>query len=472
MENVDVKKRRKGLSNSIVNKPDISNLQKCVEEIRKAALTNIDGPEDPTNYHELRGKLEALRDKFPPLYHETVYKPFVQKLDDLGQEGFTNILLKDPRREGSAALMLDIAQAILQHGEGYNSKATSAFQELVSDLYDGFLSLEDRTGVKPPDISIIPPLVKWGNPGAGPYTWPADATSVFGLKAAIVSLPPVNSKRGLLSWSSIPHEACGHDILHADIGLLDELAENVRTALKEQNLEHDLSDYWASRIDETASDVLGVLNLGPAATIGLIGYFRGLNAAFSGIASLRNVGSSDDPHPVDILRGYLGAYTVGLLEFDQANEWEKIIEAETDNDLSEIQVEGMIISSNEAKQSAKIVASTIIKTKLMSLENHSLDQIQNWRNKDEEIVSDLRSLLTTIGSLSEDYRVGIYAAHVVAAAVTEAVSKDGDIDVIFERMITLLKDMHDTNPSWSPLYVEHPGDIVRHLIYHSGFSFK
>jgi hypothetical protein len=273
--------------------------------------------------------------------------------------------------------MLDIAQAILQHGEGYNSKATSAFQELVSDLYDGFLSLEDRTGVKPPDISIIPPLVKWGNPGAGPYTWPADATSVFGLKAAIISLPPVNSKRGLLSWSNIPHEACGHDILHADIGLLDELAENVRTALKEQNLEHDLSDYWASRIDETASDVLGVLNLGPAAAIGLIGYFRGLNAAFSGIASLRNAGSSDDPHPVDILRGYLGAYTVGLLEFDQANEWEKIIEAETDNDLSEIQVEGMIISSNEAKQSAKIVASTIIKTKLMSLENHSLDQIQN-----------------------------------------------------------------------------------------------
>jgi hypothetical protein len=83
----------------------------------------------------------------------------------------------------------------------------------------------------------------------------------------------------------------------------------------------------------------------------------------------------------------------------------------------------------------------------------------------------LRTLLTTIGSLSEDYRVGIYAAHVVAA-VTEAVSKDGDIDVIFEIMITLLKDMHDTNPSWSPLYVEHPGDIVRHLIYHSGFSFK
>ncbi|PHE53612.1 hypothetical protein [Bacillus pseudomycoides] len=460
MKNLDGTKK-----NLVISKPDISNLKDCIEDVRKAALTNVDGPEDPTNYHELRGRLETLRDKFPPLYRDTAYKPFIKKLDELGQEGFTKILLNDPKRERAAALMLDIAQAILQHGEGYKPHATGAFQELVSDLYDGFLSLEDRAGVKPPDISVIPPLVKWGNPEAGPYTWPADATSVFGLGVAVVSLPPVNATQGLLAWSSIGHETGGHDILHADTGLLDELAESVRTDLNEQNLGHDLSEYWASRIDETASDVLGILNLGPAAAIGLVGYFRGLNAAFTGKAILRNHGSDQDPHPADILRGYLGAYAVGLLEFDQAKEWEKMIETEVDKDLSEIQLDGIVINNDEAKQSAKIVASTIMKRKLISLENHSLNQIQSWRNKDEIIVAQLRSLLNTLGSLPEEYKSGIYAAHVVAAAVTGAISKDGDVAAIFERMITSLKAMHDSNPSWGPLFVEHPGDIVRHLLY-------
>ncbi|MCF6796743.1 hypothetical protein L1M59_11485 [Bacillus sp. ET1] len=454
--------QRIGVKNDlIVNQPNISNLQNCVEDVRKAALTNLEGPADPTDYHELRGRLEAVRDKLPPLYRESVYNPFIKVLDELGPTGFTQVLLKDPRRVGMAALMLDIAQAILQNGEGYNRKATDAFQEIVSDLYDGFLSSEDRCGVKPPDITTIPALVKWGNPNAGPYTWPADATSTFRLKAAIVSLPPINASRGLLAWASIPHEVCGHNILHADTGLMDE----VRTSLEEQNMPSGLSDYWASRIDETASDILGILNLGPAAAIGLVGYFRGLRAAFGGEPTLSNEGPKGDPHAADILRGYLGAYAVGLLEFKQASEWAKVIEEETDKDLSEIRLGGITVSEADAKKSAQIVASTIMKTKLMSLEKHSLDQIQNWRNEDEEIVTLLRPLLNTTGSLPDVYRSGFYAAHVVAAAVTEAISKDSDIDLIFDRMLSLLKDMHDTNPSWGPLFVKYPGNIVRHLIY-------
>ncbi|MBJ8205786.1 hypothetical protein JDS91_31870 [Bacillus cereus] len=129
--------------------------------------------------------------------------------------------------------------------------------------------------------------------------------------------------------------------------------------------------------------------------------------------------------------------------------------------------QGIAISNDEAKKSAQIVASTIVKRKLISLENHSLNQIQNWKNKDELIVAQLRSSLNTLGSLPEEYKSGIYAAHVVAAAVTAAISKDGDVAVIFDRMITSLKAMHDSNPSWGPLFVVHPGDIVRHLLYHN-----
>ena len=53
--------------------------------------------------------------------------------------------------------------------------ATAALQEVVSDLYAGFLSAEDRRGVKPPDHGVLPPLVLWGSAEAGPYTWPVTA---------------------------------------------------------------------------------------------------------------------------------------------------------------------------------------------------------------------------------------------------------------------------------------------------------
>ena len=445
---------------------DISNLPTCIENVRKAVLSNRKGPEDPTDYHQLRGRLEAAKGKFPPLYQDSVVKPFIKKLDMIGERGFIEILLKDPLRDGEARLMLDIAQAILQNGEGYNAVATDAFQEVVSDLYDGFLSAEDRIGVNPPDLSVIPAMVKWGNPESGPYTWPVNATSIFGLKAAIVSVPPIHAETGLLAWSSISHEVCGHDILHADKGLIEELAEAVKNALINANVGHGLPDYWALRVDETASDVLGILNLGPAAAIGLIGYFRGMNEAFTGNAQLRNNGPTQDPHPADILRGYLGAYSTGLLNFDQAGEWEKIIVAETDKDLSTIRIEGRNINPDIAKQSAKIVAETIINTKLQSLENHSLNQIQNWENADEAIATFIRTSLRTTGLSIEQYKSGFYAAHVVAAAITEALSKDADLNIVFDRMIALLKVMHDANPVWGPLLVKHPGDIMRHLLYY------
>lgn len=446
--------------------PDLSNLEFCVEDAKMAALEKSSGPDDPTDYHLLRDRLEAAKTKLPPLYREAVYQPFVRKLDELGEPGFHQILEMDPSREGMALMMLDIAQTILQNGEGYDVRATDAFQEVVSDLYDGFLSEEDRWGVKPPDKSGIPPLVKWGNPQYGPYTWTVEATSAFGLQTGVVNLPPANAKQGLLAWAALGHETTGHDVLHADSGLLQELGAIVRTALQEQNTGSDLPHYWSSRIDETASDVLGILNMGPAAGIGLIGYFRGLRAAYEGTPALSNYGPENAPHPADILRGYLAASTVRLLDFDGADLWAARIEEEVNKDLTRIRLGRREVSPEEARRSADIVASALVQCKLQRLENHALGEIQNWSNKDEAIVQQLRRLLRSRTQLSFDHSSGYYAAHVVAAAVVEAVSSDAEIGAIFESMLILLKAMHNANPSWGPLFVVHPGN----LLPHSSFS--
>jgi hypothetical protein len=442
------------------NKPDVTNLRNCEDDARRAALDSDAGPSDPTNYSQLRGRLEACREKLPPLYREAVYNPYAAKLNELGPSGFNQVLIDDPNRYGAAGLMLDIAHAILQNGEGYQERATDAFQEVISDLYDGFLSAEDREGVKEPDEGVIPPLAKWGRPDFGPYTWPFDATQIFDVETAIVNLPPANARLGLFAWAALGHETAGHDILSADRGLKAELTKAVRKALEDQNIGKGLPEYWSSRIDETASDVLGILNMGPAAGIGIVGYFRGLNEAFGGKAILRSEGPDDDPHPADIVRGYLAASTVSLLSFEGAAEWAKIIEAETDKDASTIILAGVVISNGEAKKSASITARTIAKAKMESLESHGLGEIQDWRNRDEKIVNDLRSLLTTANQMPTRYATGIYAAHMVAAAVTAALSPGADIPILFDRMLGGLKVMHDGNPSWGPLYVMHPGDLV------------
>lgn len=446
-----------------VNPPSAAGLAACVEDARKAALEEDRGPADPIAYQPLMKRLDAVADRFPPVYQKAVAEPFTATLKQLGERKFNGILAQDPQREDSAGLLLDIAQAILQQGEDYQQLATDAFQEVVSDLYDGFLSAEDRRNVKEPDHGVVPPLVKWGNPDWGPYTWPVDATASFGVSAGVVSLPPANARAGLLAWSALGHETAGHDIMHADDGLTLELADALRGSLT--SLGHGLADYWADRIDETASDVMGVLNMGPAAALGLIGYFRGLNAAYGGEAKLRNQGSEQDPHPVDVLRGLLGAEVVSLLEFTGHAQWAKLLRSETQRDLERIVIDGAELPRDVAQQSAKVVAQTLVGYKARSLEQHALGDIQNWRDQDERQVGVLRSALQSGAQPIVELLSNTYAAHAVAAAVVEVCADASQLPQVFTRMIAILKAMHDKNPSWGPLFVMHPGSISRRRLY-------
>jgi len=217
-----------------------------------------------------------------------------------------------------------------------------------------------------------------------------------------------------------------------------------------------LASYWSQRIDETASDVMGILNMGPADGIGLVVYFRGLNAAFTGQATLRNDGSGDEPHPADILRGFLAASTVRLLSFDGAAAWAQAIEAGTLKDVARISVSGVPVSIERAGRSSDIVANVIAATPMDSLDGQAQIDIQNWRNEDEAVGQELRSSLLTSTPIAPNRVAGVYAAHVVATAATTAHAGAGAVDNIIRRMMALLKTMHDANSAWGPLFVAHP----------------
>jgi len=445
--------------------PDLSALPACVEEARAAALETDPGPPDPVKFADLRTRLARAAPRLPPLYHRSVLDPFQATLDGLGASGFARVLRSDPDRAGPALVVLDVAQVVLQNGERYREAATDGFQEVVSDLYDGFLSAEDRRDVKRPDKGAIPPLVKWGRPDFGPYTLPVDAVRSVGAKAAVVSLPPAAARRGLLAWAALGHETAGHDVLGADTGLRAELAAAVRGAVQRAGVAKGLPGYWADRIDETASDVLGILNMGPAAGAGVVGYFRALNAAWGSGPHLRSEGPAQDEHPADVLRGWLAAATVRGLSFAGAAAWADALDLETDADARSVVVAGRALTRGEARASAAAAAAAVVTTRLRSLEGHALGEIQDWRDADEAAAAELRARLAGEAPMPMRYARGVYAAHAVAAGVYASLAGDAPQGRIFERTVAALKVMHDGNPSWGPLYVVHPGDLAPRVVY-------
>ena len=227
-----------------------------------------------------------------------------------------------------------------------------------------------------------------------------------------------------------------------------------------------MASYWSERIDETGADVLGLINMGPAAGIGMIGYFRGLLGAWTGVAKLQSSGPASDPHPADIVRGYLAASVVRNLSFAQGSRWAAAIEAETDKDAGSIRLAGHAVTAARAKAAAAVVAKAIADTPLLALEKKSLRSIQDWNDGDEAIAAALRPLLAHGRTALPSIHGGgvVYATHVVAAAVIAAVLGEATPATLFAAMIGMLKEMHDDNPAWGPLFVGHRGDGGRHVV--------
>jgi hypothetical protein len=434
----------------------LTGLPACIEDARVAAQLPVGGPPDPTFFGSLQERMRWAVPRLPAPYRAAVGEPLLRALDGMGPGGFARVLARDPGRTGPARLLLDAAQAVLQRTEGYQARATAAFQEVVSDLYDGFLSAEDRRGVKPPDHGVLAPLVRWGSAGAGPYTWPASVTDTLGIGTALVSLPAGNARAGLLAWPALAHETAGHDILSADEGLRGELARAVRRELAAARLPAGVAAYWSDRIDEAASDVMGVLNMGPAAAVGLVGYFRALNGAFRGVPALRTAGRPEDPHPADVARAWLAAETVRLCSFRGAGRWADRLAAEADRDAGRIRLGDVEVTPEVARASAAAVARAVARTRLGALEGRALSEIEDWSDRDEAIVASLRRGLADGGAAGPGERpggtrplAGAWAAHAVAAGVYEAVSGGTSPARVQERMVDLLARMHRRNPSFT-----------------------
>lgn len=341
----------------------------------------------------------------------------------------------------------DAIKAALLHGiacsRGETSticRTTFAAQRMIINLYQDFIDCEKSQGVQFCEQPPLPPLLSWGN---GPATWTEKHTESIGLKnVAIVNLPIENSQRDILAWTTLAHEVSGHDLLRA-ANLLDELYQNVKDSLRAKGISEDATDYWVNnvgRIDEIASDILGVLNLGPAAAIGLIGYLKGLSPGLR----LRSDGPLEDEHPADVLRGIVVANAVDRLAIENRAQWSSLLYKEVLKDCPKIlKLDGKNISDQEAMRSAEIVSHTILNSFLTGLNRKSLRSVRIWNMRDQQAAKEFGACLSGSAIVPEYCKPPIgkqYAKHIIAAAAIESLKSKADHPTIFSNMVTLLSE--------------------------------
>ena len=363
------------------------------------------------------------------------------------------------------AFEADAVQAVLLNGrvclhssyvpDHVFSRSTEAAQELADQLYNDFVNRQESNF---PVKSSIPSLHIWGEKEIGPCSWPLSAFEKLKLNASVVSFPFVYVQGGLLAWTAYAQVVAGHNSLHAEICSHGELQNRVRIAFTNtEDVPQALSDYWVERINDIASDVLGILTLGPAAAIGLVVYLRGLSPT----GKLRADGSSEDSHPSDLLRGLLAAKVIRQLKIDNAREWKQVLWKEVMKDYPSIdftkeggkfsvpgtiRLQDNIYFEYQVIESVDVVANSLLSTKLKCLGKKSFSELRCWNQHDMNKTDLLQGEMEGICQIED---IGEFrAAHAIAAATFSAMKAGVNVQGIFERMTGVLARMHEKNRHW------------------------
>jgi hypothetical protein len=236
---------------------------------------------------------------------------------------------------------------------------------------------------------------------------------------------------------SLAHETGAHDIVHADLNLLNELATGVAAHLGEAGRAARHSGLlWAYWIDEAIADVYGVLNAGPVFGMNLAVFLSTLLSQLPGasieVPHLRTAAGPDtrgnlDVHPADILRVHLAiGVTEQLRNLESATRasYVQALEALATlcrADATEIRLRGRVAVAGigtaeldtaypiaEMQAAARQAGAYLVTARLGALAGHSLQDLETWCDVDESTARTIASRLgadTSIIGLGDDAQV-------------------------------------------------------------------
>jgi hypothetical protein len=313
-----------------------------------------------------------------------------------------------------------------------------ALQEITNDLYDGFLSKEERVKRLTRD-GVFPELHKVPHaPTIVLDAEPKELLPHYVRRKNTIHFPVwLAQPDGVLAWITLAHETAGHAVLAA-YGLGKKLEREIGEKLR------DLKDaeLWMGWFEEAASDCLAVLNLGPAMTLGSIASWRAWGQLTRGAARLPSE-SLEDPktHPPPALRAYLMAHVTGKLGYVGAKDAGDALKDEVRREFEDSK-QGLHLLDG-----AEIFADLLVAGEQEALRGYSFLKLQNWSDGDEKIARELGDVLLD-DAIPSGFDPEHFAAHALAAAITESLKPSrGRGERVVRNLIQLLKLMHDSERS-------------------------
>jgi hypothetical protein len=450
---------------------------------------DTDNPKIPE--HELRNAqtirsyiLDGARN-IPGLYYEPYIAPLLNALE----------LVLSPRN--SVGTIEALTGAVYDH----RSRSTvvqdvRSFVALISNVYRSFVIPE-----KPPSshfpipVTTIPPLATF-RPETDPYhrtpftLHVTEVRRLSGGSVAVVSLPSVYRKHPVLCWAAIAHEVGGHDILDAYWGLLGEIQDGVRQLFYKGSdpasgsIESDdqflglIWQYWA---EESACDVLALMNVGPAYVYGLIVYFAALNDHYrgrQGVPRLRaqtrgalynSTAIPVDYHPLDILKLQILVGAIEKLDLDKnvkeqygqqirqiATEWcpdaEVVIKGRLQLKPGRSFPVEKTLKRAVMEDHAYRVGQFIASAKFEAFHGHSIQDLETWDRADHYGMIEVREKFLVNGELSDL----VDDAQLLSGAI-EALCYDPDLyDEVNSQLSRALARSSDSDPIWATRVPWHP----------------
>jgi len=431
----------------------------------------------------------------PPTYQEQFAAPMdaklpgvMSKLDQQVQSG--------ERPAAYRALVLEaLYGAIYQHGFRVTPVEArpqlKRFLAVVSNLYRSFVDANKRTAAGVTLATEMPPLALFQSVSDGPFTIESDLMKEkFGLSIGVVSLPATYCNDPVI-WAGLSHEVGGHDIVHADAGLVEEMESKTRALLAPvfkplRNRDNATLNalIWSYWMDEAAADVYGVLNMGPVFAPSLAAFLAAFRAHLKGgkrpdapkvatSASPRDNAAGDntlEDHPIDLLRFYL---LLGAIEampkLDAAVRAGYVASIEAIAGLiaggvNTIHVEGMVnlgpgkrlpvkddIPLLQATDAARKVGRMIATHKFKALNGRSIQDIETWDDADEAAAQAIAKRLQ-----ENEPVVGLGDDAQLLAGATIALLRDARLySDVQKRLNEALDDSFRTDPIWRGLTPSH-----------------
>ena len=450
-----------------------ANVKAVFDKLNAANLLGEGPPDVPWDASmtedAVRSAIDSEADALPLVFRDGYADPLRQELPHV---------LRTAQQWDDPTIVETLAGAVYDHGAEEVAAPLGRFLAVVSNMYRSFLSAETRMGVDLPLIEQLPPLAMFQHSGeGGPFTFTAESVqALIGSPIGVVSLPST-CREHPFTWASLAHETGGHDVLHADTGLLDELGAGVRDFFGAARMDpahptgaQVMGHLWAYWIDEAASDVYGLLNMGPAFAMNLIVFLAAFIAGFEhGTEPVLRAESGRAPtdrldvHPVDLLRPHLAIGAIQSLtglEAKVRQDYVSTIEAmaeQCSGGADSIALVGVLpIGDNrgiplanrfplkEMQDVARRVGSFIVSTHLRALGGHSIQDLETWDDADEAAARRIADTFRIDASA-----VGVGDDAQLLAGATIAIFEEPDkYDTCTKRLNEALDHSFAVDPIW------------------------